>query len=300
MNKSVISIGNFDGIHLGHQKLLRRMLAVARERGLNSVVVTFDVHPAYVLNPQARPLQLLPTQAKRQQLLELGIETVETVHFDHDFAQTSADEFFHDYLIPKFSPAVIVVGYDSHFGHNREGGFSFLQSHKAQYGFDLIFVEPVMCGELPVSSSLIRDLLLAGRIGEANAWLGRSYALYGKIVGGARIGAGLGFPTANLLLADAHQLVPREGVYLSRIDLGPESFFGLTNIGTSPSVKKTGKTEIETHILDFRRDIYGCEVKLSLLDYLREERMFETKDALIQAMEADLAKARSLIGRELP
>ncbi len=293
----VISIGNFDGLHRGHLELLKRMASLARDRDLRSVVISYDSHPAYTLNQQARPLLLTPVDIKRQRILELGIDQVELLHFDREFSLISAEDFLHGFLIPNYHPAVIVVGYDSHFGHQRRGDFTFLQSHAERYGYELQYVEPVSYKDRPVSSSLIRELLLAGDLGEANQLLAQPYTLYGKVVPGSGLGMDLGFPTANLQLADPHQLVPRKGIYLSRSKLGTERIFGLTNIGSSPTVKHHGLTEIETHLLDFHEQIYGRDLQVSLIQYLREEQLFADIKALQLAVQQDLAYARELIGK---
>ncbi len=292
----VISIGTFDGLHRGHLELLNRVVSLAQGRSIRSVVISYDSHPAYTLNQQARPLLLTPVEVKRQRILELGIDQVDLLHFDREFSLTSAEDFLHGFLIPSYRPAVIVVGYDSHFGHQRRGDFAFLQSHAERYGYELQYVEPVSYKDRPVSSSLIRELLLAGNLEEANQLLSQPYTLYGKVVPGSCLGTELGFPTANLQLADPHQLVPRKGIYLSRSQLGAERFFGLTNIGSSPTVKHHGLTEIETHLLDFHEQIYGRDFQVSLIQYLREEKLFADIKALQEAIQQDLAQARKLIG----
>lgn len=293
--ETALSIGNFDGLHLGHIKLLKRLIEASRERGLRSLVISYDAAPACILNRRARPLLLLPPEIKKKRLLELGIDQVELLHFDEQLSLMSADEFLHELLIPRYRPQLIVVGYDSHFGFQRRGDLSFLRSHTGRYGYLLEYVEPLLYQGKPLSSSLIREMLLAGDVGNANELLDQPYALFGKIVPGAGIGTALGFPTANLELADPHQLVPKNGIYFSQADLGDQRYFGLTNIGISPTVKHKGETEIETHLLDFSGQIYGRKMDLSLLGFLREEKTFENREELKQAIAADVARARKLI-----
>lgn len=294
--RSVVSVGNFDGIHQGHLKLVQLMLELARRDNLRSVIITYDKHPAYTLNQHAQPVLLMPVEQKRQKLLELGIDHVELIHFDAKFASISAGEFLHEYLVPTFAPHTIVVGYDSHFGHQREGNLDFLKQHAPLYGYELQYVEPAMYQQQPVSSSLIRDLLLRGKLTEANTLLSAPYALYGRVVHGTGKGKELGFPTANLDPGDPQQLIPLGGIYLSRVYLDQGTYFGLTNIGLSPTLKPKGKLEVETYILDFNQQIYGCPLKLELLSYLREEKVFQTREELILAIRADLALARKMIG----
>lgn len=293
--KSALSIGNFDGLHLGHRKLLARLKELAQSRGLRSVVITYDNHPAQTLNKDVQPLLLMPAQQKEQGLLDLGIDRVEMLHFDQDLALTTADDFLHDYIIPSFDPQILVVGYDSHFGYGRQGNYAFLQQHTESYGYELQYIEPATYQDKVVSSSLIRGLLLSGDLQAANTLLANPYTLYGKVVSGSGIGYELGFPTANLELADPNQLVPRSGIYLSRAFPGEEKYFGLTNIGYSPTLKRSGNIDIETHIIDHDLQLYGSFLQVELLQYLREEKLFESTSALQKAIQNDLALARKLI-----
>ncbi len=293
--RSIVSIGNFDGLHLGHVKLLEETIKTAKSHNLRSIIITFDTQPAFTLNKDAKALLLMPMAEKKRQMLEMGIGHVEAIHFDVSFAKITADEFLHEYLIPQFDPQIIVVGYDSHFGFERRGDFGFLQSHQAQYGYELKYVEPLMHSGSVISSSLIRNLLLNGNIEEANSLLSSPYTLYGKVIHGIHFGSKLGFPTANIELSDPHQLVPKNGIYLSRLKLDTEQFFGLTIIGVSPTVKQSGIVEIEAHILDFNQQIYGTYLQIELLGYLREEKLFNSFDDLKLAISDDIAKATAII-----
>lgn len=292
---TVLSIGNFDGLHLGHLKLMDRVLQQARLQDLRSQIVSYDDHPAYVLNSHARPLKLLPAQVKRTRLLELGIDAVDLLHFDRAMASMRADQFLQDFLLPKYDPRVIVVGYDSHFGWQRSGTPEFLRSRAEAYGYQVEYVEPFLFQNAPLSSSLIRNMLLEGDMDQANKLLDRPYTLYGQVVAGAGRGHDLSFPTANMVLSDPHQLIPRTGVYLSKASLGAGEFFALTNIGTSPTMKHSAEIEIETYLIGFDQQIYGQELHIALLRYLREEKMFASREDLRHAIEADLAVARKLI-----
>ena len=293
--KHILTIGNFDGIHLGHRKLLQLMLDQAKQRNLLPVVITYTRHPAYTLNPHPQALDLMPPLIRNAKLNALGINEIEMITFTPEFARTSADDFLHRFLIPKFQPQTIVVGFDSHFGHNREGNFSFLQSHSQAYGYDLLYVEPELYQGNPISSSMIRSLLQTAEIKLANQLLGESYSLYGMVIHGRGTGRTLGFPTANLSLDHPEQLIPARGIYLSKVRLGNIEYFGLTNIGHSPTLVSAGKLAIETYILDFDRDIYDAPITVQFLEYLREEKTFLSRDELINAMHADLALARTLI-----
>lgn len=296
MNRqSVVTIGNFDGVHLGHRKLLSRVQEIAKTESLNSVAISYTDHPAFTLKAHPAPKMLCPAAWKKREILTLGIDTVELLSFTADLAHTKAEQFLREYLMPVWQPKVIVLGYDSHFGYQRKGNYHFLLSHSAELGFRVEYIEPYLYMDKPVSSSMIRELLCTGKIEEANTLLGKPYCLVGEIGHGIARGRSFGFPTANLNLSNPHQLIPKTGIYLSKVHLSDSSFFGLTNIGSSPTVKKTGIIEIETYILDYDGDIYGQFMELELTGYLREEKMFSSEALLIEAMQQDLARARILI-----
>lgn len=292
---SVLTIGNFDGLHLGHQKLITRINQIACAEALQSVVLSYTDHPAFTLQNDAMPKMLYPASLKKRELHALGIETVELLSFTREFARISAAEFLRDYIVPVWQPKVIVVGYDSHFGHGREGNHQLLCKYASTYDYRVEYIEPLMYEGTPISSSTIRKLLSIGDIQTANQLLGRAYRMVGDVCHGTSRGTEFGFPTANLRLSTPHQLVPKCGIYLSRAYIAGEAFFGLTNIGSSPTVKHTGEIEIETYILDFKQDIYGCVMELELLRFIREETMFNSVEELIAAMHKDLETANLLI-----
>ncbi|HOJ41967.1 MAG TPA: bifunctional riboflavin kinase/FAD synthetase [Candidatus Syntrophosphaera thermopropionivorans] len=297
--KTVLSMGNFDGLHIGHKKLLSRVRELAEERNLKSVVITYDNHPAQTLNNNSYPYILLPPEHKRTKILDLGIDEVQLLHFDEKLAKTSAEDFLREYLMAKYNPAIIVLGYDSHFGYQRRGNYQFLLEQSKNYGFEVEYVEPVLYNNRIVSSSLIREMLISGNLYVANRLLGYPYTLYGTVGRGRGIGRELGFPTVNLQLEDTCQLVPYNGVYFSIAQTGDLVFYGLTNIGISPTLKHKDKAEIETYLLDIKRDFNDYTFAVSLLHYLREERMFPDKDALIRAIEKDVALAKKLVDNKI-
>lgn len=294
--KSIVSLGNFDGLHLGHRKLISTMVDMAGEQGLRSVVITFKQHPAFVLNRPNFEL-LIPGEHKIGMIKELGVDEVVCLPFTKELSQLSALDFLRSYVVDALDPSVIVVGYDSHFGHGREGNYQFLQKHAASFGYRCLYVPALEDEEGIISSSRVRSLLHEGRMDEANRLLGSPYSMYGEVVRGKGLGKGMGFPTANLALDEPQQLIPRAGVYVSRVFLGEDVFFGLTNIGTAPSVKQDRKTTVETYMPEYNADLYGARMKLELLHFMRPELCFASRAELIEAMQADLAQAKALFER---
>ncbi len=292
---SVLTIGTFDGLHLGHQKLLQRVIEIGKAEGLQSVVLSYKDHPAFVLRVHPLPKMLCPAVLKERELKNLSIERVELLNFTSELAKTPPLKFLQEYIIPQFQPKVIVMGYDSHFGHLRQGNYQFLCKHSGELGYRVEYVEPLLYEGKPISSSVIRNLLLQGQLETASFLLGRHYRLLGTIGHSNSQGRKIGFPTANLNLLSPHQLIPKNGIYLSKVYWQGNVFFGLTNIGCSPTVKQTGIIEIETHILDFTGDIYGEYLELDLLRYLREEKMFHSIDELRAAIKSDITTARIML-----
>lgn len=294
----VLTIGNFDGLHLGHKKLLETLTHEAEKRRLPSLVISYYNHPAEILFHPNQPMLLSSTEAKLQGIRELGVDEVELIRFDEEFARTSAEDFLQKYLIPKHDPSLIVVGFDSHFGHQRRGNYEFLKEHCQSCHYELIYIEPVLYEGAPISSSLIRAKLRAGEVETASRLLGRPYSLEGTVVHSKGLGTKLGFPTANLKLHSSHILIPASGIYLSEISFGETKAFGLTNIGTSPTVKQDGKIEIETFIIDFKEDVYKQNMVVSLLQRIRDEQKFSGLEELTNAMRQDLETARAIIGSQ--
>ncbi len=291
----VLTMGNFDGLHLGHRKVLRELLLRAAELKLPPVVLTYREHPGHYIHFRHQVSILTPRQLKQQQFQELGLDQVFFLLFTSETAHVTAADFLYDVIRPRFHPALIVAGYDCHFGYQREGNAELLKREGAACGFETVQVEPVLSGGEIISSSAIRAHLGAGEIKAANAMLGRPYALYGSVTHGYKQGRRIGYPTANLNLADREQLIPAEGVYLSRVTIGSGHYFGLTNIGTNPTLKSTDQIEIETHILDFEQNVYDAVIQLDLLEYLRREIGFSSPEELRKGIAADIEQGKKLL-----
>jgi len=288
---SVLTIGTFDGMHTGHLKLIGKVRLEAKKLGLYSVIVTFDHHPRFTVSPEPDFCILSPTDEKLDMIRSLGIDQTEVLTFSPELASQSAAEFLKNYIIPKYKPALIVVGYDSHFGKQRSGNIKFLKKMSHRYDYRVVKVMPELHNGEPISSSMIRSYLKRGDLDLANKLLARRYSITGEVVKGVGVGRQLGFPTANLSLLEAKQLLPRNGIYLVMAHLDNCSFLGLTNIGFSPTMKSLAKPEVETHLLGFENDIYGRKLKIEFIKRIRDEKRFSSRSELVDAMRNDLAIA---------
>lgn len=298
MTKTILTIGTFDGVHLGHQRLLNKVSISARRNSMKSVVITYDKHPSLLLRPQSEPKLLTPTLCKVSLIEACGIDEVVLLPFTTEFSQLDAKVFLREYILQRHDPALIVMGYDSHFGHGRKGNYSFLKKQRKFADFDTMYVSALLHNGKPLSSTMIRTYLTMGDVDQANSLLGRPYRIYGKVVKGKGIGNTLGFPTANINLMEANQLLPRSGIYFCRVYIEGAAFFGLTNIGTSPTLKSTDNIEVETFIIDYHGDVYDKEIEIDMLKRLRDEKKFGSQIELVDAMRQDLARARQLIANE--
>lgn len=300
LKNTVLTMGNFDGLHLGHQKLLAEVLGQAQALNLTPVILTYLEHPGHFVH-FSHPVKILtPRKLKQEQIKQAGMEHVYFLNFSSESAHITADEFLRDVLIKYFQPTVIVSGYDTHFGYQRKGNTEFLIANESKYGYRTIQIEPQRISITEnqseiISSSLIRECLTQGKVEMAAAMLGRAYRLYGTVTHGQKIGTIIGFPTINLNLADPEQLIPANGIYLTKLMLQGIQYFGLTNIGISPTLKNSGQIEIETHILDFADDLYDAEIELDFVSYIRGEKRFNTAAELVTAIKEDIAFGMGLI-----
>jgi riboflavin kinase/FMN adenylyltransferase len=288
----VLTIGNFDGVHLGHQSLMRTLAARAAATGGLSLVLTFDPHPLQVLAPDNAPRQIQTLGQKLAALDALGIDVVVVLPFTRDLAHLGAREFVTDILHERLRAREIHVGASFAFGHRREGSFNLLKEMGEELGFLVEKIHQVQFRGTRVSSTMVRQSLISGQAGLARRLLGRPFALEGEVVHGAAVGSGLRVPTANV--GARNELIPRTGVYLSFLTLEDSRRKSVTNIGTRPTLtgQVAGPLTIETHILDFEGELYGAEVSVELLVRLREERRFASTDALVSRIRKDVASAR--------
>ncbi|WP_066832107.1 bifunctional riboflavin kinase/FAD synthetase [Rufibacter ruber] len=293
---AVVTSGTFDGVHVGHQKILARLTESARQSTGQSVVITYWPHPRTVLNPHDDSLRLLSTIEERIEALEqFGVDYLLILPFTREFAQLTSEEYIQQILINTLHTKKLVIGYDHRFGKNREGGFDYLQANARRYGFEVEEIPRQDIDEVGVSSSKIRTALEKGDVETAARYLGRPYTLSGRVVEGKKLGRTLGYPTANLQPQDKLKQVPAIGIYAVMVKTTSGSFKGMLSIGTNPTVNGSSQT-IEVHLFDFEGELYGQEITLSFIAYMRPEEKYENLDLLVRQLHQDKATALQLLG----
>jgi riboflavin kinase/FMN adenylyltransferase len=294
-HQPVLALGNFDGLHRGHAKILERVHRGAVERGGTPVVLTFDPHPTRVVRPDKAPPLLMTTEQKLEALAKVGVQGVAIVRFTVEFARWDPERFVSAVLVEWLHVAEVWVGANFLFGHDRSGNFSLLRLLGARQGFKAEKIDPVRYKDFVVSSTRVRRLVAEARVDEAAALLGHHYAIDGRVVEGAGRGHRLGFPTANL--ETANELIPPNGVYATFAQMDAFIHRSITNIGVRPTFGAGGPRSIETHLLDPTADLYGRTIHLSFVQRLRDERQFESADALVAQIALDRQHAGALFDR---
>ncbi len=280
LENAVVTSGTFDGVHLGHQKILNRLKEVAFETSGESVVITFYPHPRSVISPDNKTINLLSTLDEKIELLEKnGINHLVIIPFTREFSELSSEEFIQKILIETIGTKTLVIGFDHRFGKNREGGFDYLKENKARYGFEIEEIPRHDLENVGISSSKIRKALNEGDVPTADHFLGRNYSISGVIVKGKQLGRTIGFPTANIQVREIAKLVPVDGVYAVKVYYRYEKYGGMLNIGNRPTVDGTFKT-IEVNIFDFDQEIYGENLKVEFIQKIRNEQKFNGLDEL--------------------
>jgi len=291
----VLALGNFDGVHRGHRKILDRLHRVASERGATSVVMTFDPHPPRVVRPDKAPPLLMTKSQKLEAIAQAGVQGAAIVRFTRELSQWDPEMFVRTVLVDWLHVSEVWVGANFLFGHDRSGNFSMLRDLGGRYGFKAEKIDPVRYKDFVVSSTRVRRLVSEGRMDEAGALLGHEYVLDGTVMRGDQRGRTLGFPTANL--CTDNELLPPHGVYATTARVGEAVYASITNIGTRPTVDQSGRTVIETHIFDLDKDLYGSTIRVGFVQRLRDERAFESLDLLRAQIDSDCRRARVLFGR---
>jgi riboflavin kinase/FMN adenylyltransferase len=293
--KVCVGLGNFDGVHLGHQRIIKRLVEYARENQGTAAVFTFEPHPAMVLRPDAAPPLLLAPELKQRLIGSFGVDILLAIPFTREFALLSPEAFVREVLCAEIGVAAVFVGYNYTFGHRGAGTPETLRELGARYGFTVEVIPPVLVGGQPVSSTLIRGLIAAGKVEEAQRYLGYYPVFAGTVVSGAKRGTELGFPTANLEV-DSQVLVPANGVYAVRAVVDGEVFLGVANIGVCPTFAGDAPAgrRVEVFLFDFHGDLYGKRLEVSFTRRLREERCFRSVAELVEQIRRDVAAARAL------
>ena len=288
---TTVTIGNFDGLHLGHQSLINATVSAAKKGNGNAALITFDPHPQEVLHGKQIPK--ICTSALNLRLLEQsGLDVVHFIPFTSELSCISPEEFAYRFLIQPFQLHTLVIGYDFRFGKNRSGDFKLLENLSLQYGFTLKEVPPFQVNGQTVSSTLIRQLIQAGKFAKIPAYLGRPYTILGEVILGNQRGRTLGVPTANLCQNICLPL--QDGVYVVRIDLGQGTFYGVSNIGHRPTFDEM-TTVVETHLFDFNDNLYGQEIEIYPLHFIRPIQSFASVELLVQQIHQDIANAHQFL-----
>jgi len=293
---TAITIGTFDGVHIGHQKILERLITDAKTTELKSTVVTFFPHPRMVLQKDA-DIKLLNTIDEKKLILQkLGLDNLIIHPFTKDFSRLTATEFVRDLLVNKLNTKKIIIGYDHRFGRNRNANITDLISFGSTYDFEVEEISAQEIDDVSVSSTKIRKALADGDVETANAYLGYQYMLTGRVVKGKGLGRQLDYPTANLHIEETYKLTPKTGAYVVKSTIDGATVFGMMNIGFNPTVSGTAKT-IEIHFLDFDQDLYNQKLQIDLIARLRDEHKFESVDALKNQLFKDKETTRSIIAK---
>ena len=291
---TIVTIGTFDGVHLGHRKILEQITQSAKDLDCESLVLTFFPHPRMVLQEDTEMKQLNTLDEKIKLLQDLGIDNLVVHPFDKDFSRLTAEEFVKKVLVDVFKIKKIIIGHDHRFGRNRTANIDDLINFGETYGFEVEQISAKEINEVSISSTKIRNALLEGNIELAADYLGYDYSLTGIISKGKQLGRTIGYPTANIKIEEDYKLIPLKGVYVAKSVLNEKTVFGMMNIGTRPTVDGTTQT-IEINFFDFKQDLYGQKITVSLLHRMRAEQKFESLDALKNQLTVDKTTAQNYI-----
>lgn len=296
---TVLTVGTFDGVHEGHKALMETVVAKAEEREARSLVVTFDPHPRDIINPGKGGIKLLSTLEERSEILEnFGIDVLLVIPFDRDFSLLSSEEFIRDVIYEKVGVSEFVIGYDHHFGKDREGTIETIERLGKELDFASYVVSKREMRETTISSTVIRNTLSEeGDVKKAAGFLGRSYMLNGMVTHGAGRGKEIGFPTANIRPEHENKVIPKNGVYVVKVRVDDDWYGGMMNIGIRPTFDGEEKT-LEVHIFEFEGSLYGKKIQVRFLDRIRDEKKFDGPGQLIQQLNKDKSRALELLAND--
>ena len=283
---AVVTIGSFDGVHLGHQQILKKVNDLANSVDGESIVITFHPHPRLVVYPKDTSMKLITTIDEKVQLMErYQVDNVVVAPFTIEFSQQSADEYIQKFLVEKFHPKFIVIGYDHRFGLNRQGDINYLKWHGQEGGYKVIEIAKHEVEDMAVSSTKIRNAMEKGDVGAAQRLLGHAFTLTGTVVHGNKIGHKLGFPTANIDIGQKHKLTPPTGIYAVNVLHNRQRYGGMLYIGSRPTLREFNNQTIEVNIFGFNKDIYGDKLQLEMVERIRDDVQFEKLEELQQQLE---------------
>jgi len=304
VTKAVVTIGTFDGVHIGHRKIISRLTEVAKKINGESVILTFFPHPRMILNPEDESLKLISTINEKATLLEqLGVDHLIITPFNRDFSNLSAETYIRQILVDKIGTSHIIIGYDHRFGKDREGNIQKLQEFAPKNNFDVEEIPEQDINDVAVSSTQIRNALIKGDVQTANAFLGYSFSLFGQVIKGDQLGRTLGFPTANLLIEENYKLIPGDGIYAVKVKINPDSpvlgqtsetYKGMAYIGNRPTINGMSRN-IEVNIFDFNQDIYREYICIEFLHFIRGDIRFDNIEALKIQITNDKQTALNLL-----
>lgn len=295
-NGTIVTIGTFDGVHLGHKKILNKLIDKKKHCGLETLVFTFEPHPRKVLFPEQKDLKLITNTEEKVSLLEeIGIDHVLVYPFNKSFSEINPDEYIGEILVNQLKVKCIIVGYDHRFGKNRAGGLDLLIKYAEKYNYEVLEIAAEDINSINISSTQIRKAIESGNIELANQFLGYSFFISGKVKEGKKLGRTIGFPTANISISDADKIIPKNGVYAVKVSINDLTFNGMLNIGVNPTVSTTLQLKMEVHLFDFNQEIYGKDIKVSFINRIRDEQKFSGIDALKNQLELDKQQIMHLL-----
>lgn len=296
--KTIITIGTFDGVHIGHQKIIAQLLEASRKQNEVSVILTFFPHPRMVLQKD-HEVKMINTLNEKSKLLEKhGLDELIIHPFDKDFSRLTAFEFVRNVLVNQLNISKLIIGYDHHFGKNREGNFEQLKEYGTMFDFELEEIPAQNLNDVTISSTKIRKALLNGDVETANNYLGYHFMLTGVVVKGKSLGSTIGFPTANIFIEETYKLIPKSGAYAIKATIDDVRYNGMLNIGNRPTLEGKHQT-IEVNFFDFNDDLYGKTIQIELLNFLREEHKFESLDELKNQLYLDKEEALRYISESI-
>lgn len=296
LTNTIVTIGTFDGVHVGHKKIFDQLNELKKQTGFQTVVFTFDPHPRKVLFPEQKDLKLITSTPEKIKLIsENEIDYVLVYPFSKKFSEISSDFYIENILVKKLGAKVIIIGYDHKFGKNREGNINVLKDKASKYGFEVIEISAKDIDSINVSSSQIRKAIDAGDIDLANKFLGHPYFITGMVTEGKKLGRTIGYPTANVKIFDADKLLPKIGVYAVKLKVLGNDYGGMLNIGVNPSIDTDNKIKIEVNIFDFKQDIYGETISIKFVKRLRDEVKFANLEELKMQLLDDRIKSIEIL-----